>query len=107
MNKYIYPLIENPFSDDDIIKGIKVLKSKQLTLSKETKNFEKSLDLMSYRGPDDKGIFYVKNNFLFGHRRLSIQDLSSNGHQPMHLSKNKYTIVFNGEIYNFIDLRNM
>ncbi len=40
MNKYIYPLIENPFSDDDIIKGIKVLKSKQLTLSKETKNFE-------------------------------------------------------------------
>ena len=41
MNKYIYPLIENPFSDDDIIKGIKVLKSKQLTLSKETKNFEK------------------------------------------------------------------
>ncbi len=42
MNKYIYPLIENSFSDDDIIKGIKVLKSKQLTLSKETKNFEKS-----------------------------------------------------------------
>lgn len=41
MNKYIYPLIENPFSDDDIIKGINVLKSKQLTLSKETKNFEK------------------------------------------------------------------
>ena len=41
MSKYIYPLIENPFSDDDIIKGINVLKSKQLTLSKETKNFEK------------------------------------------------------------------
>jgi len=41
MNKYIYPLIENPFSDDDITKGINVLKSKQLTLSKETKNFEK------------------------------------------------------------------
>tara|TARA_B100001057_G_scaffold202598_1_gene203358 strand:- start:3802 stop:4998 length:1197 start_codon:yes stop_codon:yes gene_type:complete len=41
MNKYIYPLIENPFSDDDISKGIKVLKSKQLTLSHETINFEK------------------------------------------------------------------
>jgi len=45
MNKYIYPLIENPFSDDDIIKGIKVLKSKQLTLSKETKNFEKEFTI--------------------------------------------------------------
>jgi CDP-6-deoxy-D-xylo-4-hexulose-3-dehydrase len=45
MNKYIYPLIENPFSDDDIIKGINVLKSKQLTLSKETKNFEKEFTI--------------------------------------------------------------
>jgi CDP-4-dehydro-6-deoxyglucose reductase, E1 len=42
MNKYFYPLIENPFSNDDIKKGIKVLKSKQLTLSKETKHFEKN-----------------------------------------------------------------
>ena len=42
MNKYFYPLIENPFSNDDIKKGINVLKSKQLTLSKETKNFEKN-----------------------------------------------------------------
>ena len=41
MNKYFYPLIENPFSDDDIKKGIDVLKSKQLTLSKQTHNFEK------------------------------------------------------------------
>ena len=45
MNKYIYPLIENPFSDVDIIKGINVLKSKQLTLSKETKNFEKEFTI--------------------------------------------------------------
>ena len=42
MNKYFYPLVENPFSDDDIKKGIDVLKSKQLTLSKETNNFEKN-----------------------------------------------------------------
>ena len=41
MNKYIYPLIDNPFSNDDIKEGIKVLKSKQLTISKRTKNFEK------------------------------------------------------------------
>mgnify|MGYP001299052079 FL=1 len=42
MSKYFYPLIENPFSNNDIEKGIKVLKSKQLTLSKETHNFEKN-----------------------------------------------------------------
>ena len=42
MSKYFYPLIENPFSNNDIKKGIKVLKSKQLTLSKETRNFEKN-----------------------------------------------------------------
>ena len=42
MSKYFYPLIENPFSDDDIRKGIKVLKSKQLTLGNTTRNFEKT-----------------------------------------------------------------
>ena len=42
MNKYFYPLVQNPFSNDDIKKGIDVLKSKQLTLSKQTHNFEKN-----------------------------------------------------------------
>ena len=41
MNKYFYPLIEDPFSNDDILEGIKVLKSKQLTISKKTRDFEK------------------------------------------------------------------
>ena len=41
MSKYFYPLVDNPFSDDDIAEGIKVLKSKQLTISKKTINFEK------------------------------------------------------------------
>ena len=45
MNKYIYPLIDNPFSDVDIYKGIKVLKSKQLTISKKTTDFEKDFTL--------------------------------------------------------------
>lgn len=63
-------------------------------------------DCLHHRGPDDQGYKYVKNNFAvigLGHKRLSIQDLSSHGHQPMvfeHL-----TIVFNGEIYNFIEIR--
>ena len=42
MSKYFYPLVENPFSDDDIRRGIKVLKSKQLTLGNTTRNFEKT-----------------------------------------------------------------
>ena len=42
MNKFFYPLIENPYSNKDIKEGIRVLRSKQLTLSKETFNFEKS-----------------------------------------------------------------
>ncbi len=59
---------------------------------------------ISHRGPDDGGVYISKNKKLgLGHRRLSIIDLSTNGHQPMHYSHNgnHYTIVFNGEIYNF------
>ena len=61
-------------------------------------------DLISHRGPDDEG-FYIENNFAFGHRRLSILDLSSDGHQPMHFS-DKYTITYNGEVYNYIEIKN-
>jgi len=60
-------------------------------------------DLISHRGPDDEG-FYFGENFAFGHRRLSILDLSSDGHQPMPYM-NKYTITYNGEIYNYIEIR--
>jgi len=61
---------------------------------------EKMRDSLSYRGPDDSGIFIdEKNNVGLGHRRLSIIDLSSMGHQPM-IDKD-LIIVFNGEIYNF------
>ena len=45
MNKFFYPLVENPYTNQDIISGIRVLKSKQLTLSKETFNFEKNFKL--------------------------------------------------------------
>jgi len=60
-------------------------------------------DLISHRGPDDEG-FYFGDSFAFGHRRLSILDLSSDGHQPMNYL-DRYTITYNGEIYNYIEIR--
>jgi asparagine synthase (glutamine-hydrolysing) len=59
---------------------------------------------LSHRGPDDEGI-YIKNNVGLGHRRLSIIDLSPLAHQPMSNEDGTIWIVYNGEIYNFIDLR--
>lgn len=60
--------------------------------------------LLQHRGPDDKGIFTNEYVALL-HRRLSILDLSVSGHQPMTSSCGRYTIVFNGEIYNHLELR--
>lgn len=57
-----------------------------------------------HRGPDDRG-HYVQKNVGFGHARLSIQDLSPAGHQPMTSACGRYVIVYNGEIYNTADLR--
>ncbi len=60
-------------------------------------------NLISHRGPDDEGV-YFSDNFAFGHRRLSILDLSSDGHQPMHYL-GKYTITYNGEVYNYLEIK--
>jgi asparagine synthase (glutamine-hydrolysing) len=60
--------------------------------------------VINHRGPDDEGI-YVKSNVGLAHKRLSILDLSSAGHQPMSNEDGSIWIVFNGEIYNFLDLR--
>jgi asparagine synthase (glutamine-hydrolysing) len=60
--------------------------------------------VIQHRGPDS-GQFYLYENLALGHRRLSIIDLTEEGNQPMHY-KNKYTIVFNGEIYNYIEIKN-
>lgn len=57
-----------------------------------------------HRGPDDEGVF-IEDNVGFGFVRLSIIDLSPAGHQPMVSSDNRYIIIFNGEIYNYIELR--
>jgi asparagine synthase (glutamine-hydrolysing) len=74
-----------------------------------TKKFEISLNLLGHRGPDDRGYEVIRAGYsseiLFGHTRLSIIDLSSLGHQPMTTSDGRMTIVFNGEIYNYKELR--
>lgn len=59
---------------------------------------------MKHRGPDDNGIVYLKNAVL-GHRRLSIIDLSVSARQPMSSSDGRYYIVYNGEVYNFREIR--
>ena len=62
---------------------------------------------IDYRGPDDFGVWSDnKYNIYLGHRRLSILDLTNNGHQPMISKSGRYIIVFNGEIYNHIAIRN-
>ena len=65
--------------------------------------FDKMVDIIEHRGPDDRGTYYHEGLAL-GHRRLSIIDLSSDGHQPF-FYKERYVIIFNGEIYNYRELK--
>lgn len=59
---------------------------------------------VAHRGPDDEGI-YCWENVGLGHRRLSILDLSASGHQPMTTQDGSLVLVFNGAIYNYLELR--
>jgi len=65
---------------------------------------EKMNEKIRHRGPDDEG-FYLDENISLGHRRLSIIDLSDKGRQPMFNENKSLCLVFNGEIYNFQELR--
>jgi len=68
-------------------------------------SFAEALNLLQHRGPDGFHIWAdISNSIMLGHRRLAIQDCSENGIQPLHY-KNRYTITYNGEIYNFPELR--
>lgn len=69
-----------------------------------TEDVKLMLPRLVHRGPDSEGI-WSKQKVALGHRRLSIVDLSSAGHQPMVDASEKYAVVVNGEIYNYPDLR--
>jgi len=67
---------------------------------------KKMVNMIGHRGPDDEGVWVdEKSQVAFGHKRLSILDLSMAGHQPMNSKCCRYTLVFNGEIYNHKDIR--
>ncbi len=83
------------------ISGIISPDTSEITLSR----LKKMTDSIAHRGPDGQGHFISKNGYVgLGHRRLSIIDLSHEADQPMHYL-GRYSIVFNGEIYNYIELK--
>ena len=97
---------------------IGVISKKSLKVS----SIKKMNDAIAHRGPDSEGFFFAGDvindihlekivtatsenlNVAFGHKRLSIIDLSKQGHQPMHYM-DRYWITYNGEIYNYIELK--
>lgn len=81
--------------------GIVNLKNSSLD---NREKFMSSLKAINHRGPDHLGT-YFKDNIAFGHARLSILDLDPRSNQPMLLEDGKYSLTFNGEIYNFKQIR--
>lgn len=77
-----------------------------LNQSIEKNTFQKMLNTIEHRGPDDEGTFFnAETNLALGHRRLSFLDLSEAGRQPISNENKKITVTFNGEIYNYLELR--
>lgn len=76
------------------------LESRQISL------VERMAESLAHRGPDDSGTWISDDaSVAFGFRRLAIIDVSEAGHQPMQSASRRYTIVFNGEVYNYVELR--
>ncbi|MDA9954973.1 asparagine synthetase B, partial [Gammaproteobacteria bacterium] len=72
------------------------------------KNSVKTMaNAIAHRGPDDSGVWSNNLSIALGHRRLSIIDTSTLGHQPMSSTNGRFIISYNGEIYNHQLLRNM
>jgi len=75
-------------------------------LKQPVENLQQMIRVLSHRGPDDEGIWIDDTTGIgLGHRRLSIVDLSVEGHQPMISNCGRYVIAYNGEIYNYQEIR--
>jgi asparagine synthase (glutamine-hydrolysing) len=81
-------------------------RSRSLTAEEVGDDLRRMAGSLQHRGPDDEGFWHdVGAGIALCHRRLAIIDLSASGHQPMSSPAGRYTIAFNGEIYNYRDLR--
>ncbi len=77
-----------------------------LTKNIKLNQLKKATGLMQHRGPDAEGFYFTEDeNLGLSHRRLSILDLSESANQPMFSNDGRYAIVFNGEVYNFKELK--
>ena len=85
--------------------GISGIISNSLDKDKIFKSINHIVSNLNHRGPDNQGILKISDNFYFGHNRLSILDLSSNGNQPMQSYNHNLIITYNGEIYNHYKIR--
>ncbi len=89
------------------IAGIYRLNEKRNNNEGYSITLKRMLDLIAHRGPDGEGTVILDDGTVFlGHRRLAIIDLSDNAKQPMCTIDGRYTITYNGELYNYRELRN-
>lgn len=84
--------------------GISGIYSQKVLIQSDIDLVQKMSEIQKHRGPDDEGI-WIGDNCILGHRRLSIIDLSYYGHQPFLSDNKRFVLTYNGEIYNYIELR--
>lgn len=68
-------------------------------------NLSQMLEKQAHRGPDNEGAWVLESEIALGHNRLSILDLSDAANQPFHSADGRYVLVFNGEIYNYLEIK--
>jgi asparagine synthase (glutamine-hydrolysing) len=83
-----------------------VMTSAERRADELTQIVESMSTCITHRGPDDSGAWTEPSaGVAFGFRRLAIIDLTAAGHQPMASASGRFTLVFNGEVYNYVEIR--